>query len=88
VPIKGGRTARHLLVTTLYKLALAGDVQAIKLLIDRHDGKLAESPDANMPIVTQIDTELARRILEVADPDTLPLDADGGDSPGGADSAS
>jgi Family of unknown function (DUF5681) len=74
VEIKGGRTVGEIVVETLYKLALKGDLAAIKLTLDRHDGLVRAGTEQDESTANAIDPEVARRILEAVDPDTLPSD--------------
>ena len=78
--ITAGRTVADTVVETLFRLALKGDLIAIKLILDRHDGPVRAAAEQDDSTANAIDPEVARRILEAVDPDTLPSESERSES--------
>lgn len=62
-PIRGGKQVADLVVETIAKHALAGDLGFMKLLVERADGRLSDVPDEAAG-QSAIDPETAARVVE------------------------
>jgi hypothetical protein len=67
-----GATVADILVSSLLRDAIAGDHHARKIVFDRHDGKVPAALESDISEAAALDPEIARRILEAADPESVP----------------